>query len=257
MKNTKTSNLTKSKLIFFSVSLTLVLFSLLFVNELQAKRESYYYVTLKTTAGDITLRLYNETPLHRDNFVKLAKSGFYNGVLFHRVIDNFMIQSGDPDSKAKEKGKLYGDGGPGYNIPAEIIPGIYHKKGVLAAAREGDNVNPKRESGGSQFYIVKGKVFDEQTLKASEDRINSRNAANKITDIHTIPPKWREIYKTKGGTPHLDTQYTVFGELVQGADVVEKISVTKTDSNDRPLEDIYIISTKVTKSRKLKTEESN
>ncbi|PKP06013.1 MAG: peptidylprolyl isomerase [Bacteroidetes bacterium HGW-Bacteroidetes-5] len=257
MKNTKTSNLTKSKLIFFSVSLTLVLFSLLFVNDLQAKRESYYYVILKTTAGDITLRLYNETPLHRDNFVKLAKNGFYNGVLFHRVIDNFMIQSGDPDSKAKEKGKLYGDGGPGYNIPAEIIPGIYHKKGVLAAAREGDNVNPKRESGGSQFYIVKGKVFDEQALKASEDRINSRNAANKITDIHTIPPKWREIYKTKGGTPHLDTQYTVFGELVQGADVVEKISVTKTDSNDRPLEDIYIISTKVTKSRKLKTEESN
>jgi peptidyl-prolyl cis-trans isomerase B (cyclophilin B) len=257
MKNTKTSNLTKSKLIFFSVSLTLVLFSLVFVNDLQAKRESYYYVILKTTAGDITVRLYNETPLHRDNFVKLAKNGFYNGVLFHRVIDNFMIQSGDPDSKAKEKGKLYGDGGPGYNIPAEIIPGIYHKKGVLAAAREGDSINPKRESGGSQLYIVKGKVFDEQALKASEDRINSRNAANKITDIHTIPPKWREIYKTKGGTPHLDTQYTVFGELVQGADVVEKISVTKTDSNDRPLEDIYIISTKVTKSRKLKTEESN
>lgn len=255
MKNTKASNLNRSKLIFLSFFLTLFFSSLLFVNNLQAKRETFFYVTLNTTAGDITLRLYNETPLHRDNFVKLSKSGFYNGVLFHRVIDNFMIQSGDPDSKAKEKGKLYGDGGPGYTIPAEIVPGIYHKKGVLAAAREGDSVNPKRESGGSQFYIVKGKVFDEQTLQVAQDRINSRNAANKITEIHTIPPKWREIYKTKGGTPHLDTQYTVFGELVKGADVVEKISVTKTDSNDRPLEDIYIISTKITKSRKLKTEE--
>ena len=218
-----------------------------------ARRLTYYYVTLKTTSGEITLRLYNETPLHRDNFVKLAKSGFFNGIIFHRVIDNFMIQSGDPDSKAREKGKLYGDGGPGYDLPAEIVPGIYHKKGVLAAAREGDNVNPDRKSSGSQFYIVKGKVFNDETLKTVEERINSRNAANNIKKIHTIPDEWREIYKTVGGTPHLDTQYTVFGELISGSDVVEKISATKTDKNDRPLEDIVILSAKVKKSGKFKT----
>jgi cyclophilin family peptidyl-prolyl cis-trans isomerase len=233
--------------------LIITFLSLFNFNENYAKRPNYYYVTLKTTAGEIVLRLYNETPIHRDNFVKLSKSGFFNGILFHRVIDNFMIQSGDPDSKAREKGKLYGDGGPGYDLTAEIIPGIYHKKGVLAAAREGDNVNPERRSSGSQFYIVKGKIFNDETLKTVEERINSRNAANNIKTIHNIPNEWREIYKTIGGTPHLDTQYTVFGELVSGSEVVEKISVSKTDTNDRPLDDIVILSVKVKKSGKLKT----
>lgn len=236
---------------FLTVTFTLLM--LLICTDNFAKKTTYYYVTLKTTSGEITLRLYNETPLHRDNFIKLAKSGFFNGIIFHRVIDNFMIQSGDPDSKAREKGKLYGDGGPGYDLPAEIIPGIYHKKGVLAAAREGDNVNPERKSSGSQFYIVKGKVFNDETLKTVEERINSRNAANNIKKTHTIPDEWREIYKTVGGTPHLDTQYTVFGELVSGSEVVERISATKTDKNDRPLEDIVILSVKVKKSGKLKT----
>ncbi len=236
---------------FLTVTFTLLM--LLICTDNFAKKTTYYYVTLKTTSGEITLRLYNETPLHRDNFIKLAKSGFFNGIIFHRVIDNFMIQSGDPDSKAREKGKLYGDGGPGYDLPAEIIPGIYHKKGVLAAAREGDNVNPERKSSGSQFYIVKGKVFNDETLKTVEERINSRNAANNIKKTHTIPEEWREIYKTVGGTPHLDTQYTVFGELVSGSEVVERISATKTDKNDRPLEDIVILSVKVKKSGKLKT----
>ncbi len=236
---------------FLTVTFTLLM--LLICTDNFAKKTTYYYVTLKTTSGEITLRLYNETPLHRDNFIKLAKSGFFNGIIFHRVIDNFMIQSGDPDSKAREKGKLYGDGGPGYDLPAEIIPGIYHKKGVLAAAREGDNVNPERKSSGSQFYIVKGKVFNDETLKTVEERINSRNAANNIKKTHTIPDEWREIYKTVGGTPHLDTQYTVFGELLSGSEVVERISATKTDKNDRPLEDIVILSVKVKKSGKLKT----
>lgn len=236
---------------FLTVTFTLLM--LLICTDNFAKKTTYYYVTLKTASGEITLRLYNETPLHRDNFIKLAKSGFFNGIIFHRVIDNFMIQSGDPDSKAREKGKLYGDGGPGYDLPAEIIPGIYHKKGVLAAAREGDNVNPERKSSGSQFYIVKGKVFNDETLKTVEERINSRNAANNIKKTHTIPEEWREIYKTVGGTPHLDTQYTVFGELVSGSEVVERISATKTDKNDRPLEDIVILSVKVKKSGKLKT----
>jgi len=236
---------------FLTVTFTLLM--LLICTDNFAKKTTYYYVTLKTTSGEITLRLYNETSLHRDNFIKLAKSGFFNGIIFHRVIDNFMIQSGDPDSKAREKGKLYGDGGPGYDLPAEIIPGIYHKKGVLAAAREGDNVNPERKSSGSQFYIVKGKVFNDETLKTVEERINSRNAANNIKKTHTIPEEWREIYKTVGGTPHLDTQYTVFGELVSGSEVVERISATKTDKNDRPLEDIVILSVKVKKSGKLKT----
>lgn len=166
---------------FLTVTFTLLM--LLICTDNFAKKTTYYYVTLKTTSGEITLRLYNETPLHRDNFIKLAKSGFFNGIIFHRVIDNFMIQSGDPDSKAREKGKLYGDGGPGYDLPAEIIPGIYHKKGVLAAAREGDNVNPERKSSGSQFYIVKGKVFNDETLKTVEERINSRNAANNIKKL--------------------------------------------------------------------------
>ena len=230
----------------------IILFLIMTGTNVQAKREMHYYITLNTNVGEITFRLYNQTPLHRDNYLKLVKVRFYDGTLFHRVIDNFMIQTGDPDSKAKESGKLYGNGGPGYDLPAEIIPGLYHKRGVVASAREGDSVNPDRKSSGSQFYIVKGKVFDDEGLKTVENRINSRNVANNIQTVHTIPDEWRDIYKTVGGTPHLDTQYTVFGEVIQGYEIVEKISGVPTDSNDRPIEDIIILSAKIKKSRKLK-----
>ena len=212
----------------------------------------YYHVKIKTNKGEITLLLYNKTPLHRDNFVKLSKEGFFNGVLFHRVINEFMIQSGDPDSKERLPGKLYGDGGPEKNIPAEFVPELFHKRGSLAAAREGDNVNPKRESSGSQFYIVEGKILDEETLKSAEKRINDRNEAIGIKSSYQFPEQIREYYKNIGGTPHLDTQYTVFGEVISGINVVFEISDSKTDSNDRPLEDIYIISTKVYKKRSKK-----
>ncbi|HCV15028.1 MAG TPA: peptidylprolyl isomerase [Rikenellaceae bacterium] len=230
----------------------IILFLIMTGTNMLAKRDMYNYITLYTNVGEITFRLYNQTPLHRDNFIKLVKGRFFDGILFHRVIDNFMIQTGDPDSKAKEAGKLYGNGGPGYDLPAEIIPGLYHKRGVVAAAREGDSVNPERKSSGSQFYIVKGKVFDDEGLKTVENRINSRNAANNIQGEHTIPDEWRDIYKTVGGTPHLDTQYTVFGEVIHGYDIVETISGKSTDSNDRPVEDIIILSVKIKKSRKLK-----
>jgi len=232
----------------------LIIMTLTSVNS-YGKRATHYYATLKTSYGELVIKLYNETPLHRDNFVKLAKNGFYNGIIFHRVIDNFMIQCGDPESKARKKGELYGNGGPGYNIPAEIVPGLYHKKGVIAAARMGDDVNPNRESSGSQFYIVKGKIFNDETLSSAIERVNKRNSANKVTPLHTqhtLSDEWRELYKTEGGTPHLDTQYTVFGEVISGYEIVEMISEVKTDKNDRPEEDILIISIKIRKSSRLK-----
>ena len=199
--------------------------------------------------GEITVKLSNETPIHRDNFVKLVKQKYFDGILFHRVIDNFMIQSGDPDSKAKEPQKLYGDGGPGYDLPAEIVPELFHKKGVLAAAREGDDVNPKRKSSASQFFIVKGRIFDDEGLNAQEERVNKRNKALNIEVPYKMSKERREVYKTIGGTPHLDTQYTVFGEVVKGIEIVDKISSVKTDKNDRPLEDVCIISTKLSKRK--------
>jgi len=216
-----------------------------------SKRERCYYVSIETTKGKIVIRLYNQTPLHRDNFIKLAKSGFYNGVIFHRVIDNFMIQAGDPESRERVKDKLYGNGGPGYDIQAEIVEGLWHQRGVVAAARLGDKENPNRKSSGSQFYIVKGKLFDQESLNQMEDRINTRNAANGIDKKHTIPEKWRKIYSEIGGTPHLDTQYTVFGEVVEGYNIVEIISAEKTDKNDRPLEDIIILKTSIKRGRHL------
>jgi len=162
-------------------------------------------VFIETTLGNISIVLFNETPLHRDNFIKLASEGFYDGVLFHRIIQNFMIQTGDPDSKNAAKGQRLGMGGPGYTIPAEILPNLTHKRGTVAAARLGDGANPQRASSGSQFYIV--------------DNPN--------------------------GTPHLNNQYTVFGEVVSGMDVVDKIAAQPKDPSDRPLEDVKIISMKV------------
>ena len=209
------------------------------------KKDRKKDVLLKTSMGDITLRLSDSTPLHRDNFLKLVKQGFYDSVLFHRVINNFMIQAGDPTSKTAPTGQPLGNGSPGYTIPAEIRTTFFHKKGVLAAARTGDDINPLRASSGSQFYIVQGKKFSDAGLDSLETfRLQGRK----------IPVEQRELYKTVGGTPHLDQSYTVFGEVVNGIDVVDKIATVATSKSgadkDRPLENISIIQAKLVKRKK-------
>lgn len=236
-------------------------------------------VIIKTTEGDIKVRLYNETPLHRDNFIKLAKEGYFDGTLFHRVIKDFMIQGGDPDSKNAPKGKMLGTGGPDYTIPAEFVyPQLYHKRGALSAARLGDEVNPERKSSGSQFYIVWGKTYKNAELKQLEKQMAmqqeqtifnalAKEHHNEIMDLRrnrnrqglmelqdkliaetkakcneTGSPKFTEeqvkTYTTIGGTPFLDNQYTVFGEVEEGLDVVERIQNCETLRGDRPKEDI-------------------
>ena len=184
-------------------------------------------VLISTSFGDMMVELYNETPQHRDNFVKLVKERFYDGTLFHRVIPNFMIQGGDPDSKGAAPNVQLGNGGPGYTIPAELVDGLYHKKGVLAAARLGDVVNPKKESSGSQFYLVQGQVFTEEKLWSIGVR-----SGKKYTEEQT------KTYGTIGGTPHLDGAYTVFGEVVKGLEVIELIANQKRDKNNRPLKNV-------------------
>jgi peptidyl-prolyl cis-trans isomerase B (cyclophilin B) len=208
------------------------------------KKDRKRDVLLQTSMGDIVIRLSDSTPLHRDNFLKLVKVGFYDSVLFHRVIKDFMIQSGDPNSKKTQPGQPLGNGGPGYTIPAEFRSTLFHKKGVIAAARMSDNVNPQKASSGSQFYLVQGKVFTDGGLDSTEKfRMNGRK----------IPPEHREVYKTIGGTPHLDQGYTVFGEVVKGMDVIEKISLVQTSKGrdlDRPTEDVKIIKAKLIKRKK-------
>ena len=238
---------------------------------------------IATTAGNIKIRLYDDTPLHRDNFMKLAKEGYYDGVLFHRVIKDFMVQTGDPESKEAPEGATLGSGGPGYTVPAEIeYPKHYHKYGALAAARTGDNMNPERKSSGSQFYIVTGKKYSPQQLSRMEqasiqkqlqsyfmnlqrqhadtirqlrlakDSVGLENLRQKLieeTEANVKPTTMTEEmvrdYSTIGGTPHLDGQYTVFGEVLEGMDTVEKIQNAATDGHDRPTEDIRILSVKV------------
>lgn len=233
-------------------------------------------VKIQTTLGDIVVRLYDETPIHRDNFLKLAKGGYYDGTLFHRVIKNFMIQGGDPDSKGAPAGMPLGVGGPDYTLEAEIKDGLIHKRGALAAARQGDQVNPERRSSGSQFYIVWGQVYNEGLLRqfsqqmkmqrmqdvlyklASEHRDEimqmrrDRNrsglqelqdkliaeAEKKTSDFPGLTEEQKNIYSTMGGTPHLDGQYTVFGEVEEGLDIVEMIQNTATGQGDRPVDDI-------------------
>lgn len=240
-------------------------------------------VELKTTLGDIYVDLYNDTPLHKENFLKLVGEGFYDGVLFHRVIDNFMVQTGDPSSKEAAAGQSLGSGDPGYTIEAEIdYPKHYHKYGALAAARTGDNVNPEKRSSGSQFYIVTGNKYSERQLESMENKkldqamqsyfqnlaLQYRDSIQKMqasgdheglealrqqlireTEAEVkpspIPDQIKADYVDKGGTPHLDGGYTVFGEVIKGMDVVEKIQKAETDSSDRPKEDIRIISAKV------------
>ena len=182
-------------------------------------------VKIETVHGVMIAELYNETPIHRDNFIKLIENEFYDGTLFHRVIPNFMIQGGDPISKEENPSQQIGNGGPGYTLPAEFNPNLIHKKGALAAARMGDAVNPKKESSGSQFYIVEGQVYDAQRIEMIEKRMGMS-----LTDTQ------KEIYSTVGGTPHLDGGYTVFGEVVKGLDVISKISNLKRNKNNLPLE---------------------
>lgn len=186
------------------------------------------FVALKTSLGDIRILLYDSTPLHQQNFIILAREGYYDGQIFHRVIKNFMIQAGDPNSIGAAKGESLGSGDPGYTIPAEFRTDLYHKKGALAAARNSDAVNPKRESSGSQFYIIQGQLFSIEQL----------NAFVKMGRHAPFTQEEIETYTTIGGSPHLDGEYTVFGEVISGLDVVEKISLQPTDAYDRPLEDI-------------------
>jgi cyclophilin family peptidyl-prolyl cis-trans isomerase len=197
-------------------------------------------VEIVTGKGVIIVRLSDSTPLHRDNFIKLVKGHYYDSVLFHRVIKKFMIQSGDPDSKHAKAGVELGNGGPSYTISAEFRPFLFHHKGVIAAAREGDDVNPKKASAGSQFYIVEGKKFTDAGLDSVERfRLHGRK----------IPADQRSVYKTIGGTPHLDQNYTVFGEVIGGLNVVDSIALVPTDKNDRPLQDVRIIRMRLIKRK--------
>lgn len=243
-------------------------------------------VELQTTMGDIVVELFNDTPLHRDNFLKLVGEGFYDDVLFHRVIDQFMVQAGDPNSKNAPAGTQLGSGDPGYTVEAEIVyPKHYHKYGALAAARTGDAMNPEKRSSGSQFYIVTGSTYSERQLENMDaKRINSemQNYFQRIAAEHRdsiqamqkagnqegletlrqelikqteaavhpeeMSAEMKAEYTTKGGTPHLDGAYTVYGQVVKGMDVVEKIQKVETDSSDRPKEDVRILSAKVLKN---------
>lgn len=228
----------------------LVISCLLMVIATQAQQDSKLKkkdrrrdIELITTKGNLVLRLYDSTPLHRDNFLRLVKSRSYDSILFHRVIQHFMIQSGDPDSKRAEEGKPLGNGGPGYTIAAEFRSSFFHKKGALAAARTGDNINPEKRSSGSQFYIVQGRTFTEAGLDSVEiNRLQGRK----------LLPAHREIYKTLGGVPHLDQNYTVFGEVIKGLPVVDSIAATGTSRTppDRPVTDIRILKARLIKRKK-------
>jgi peptidyl-prolyl cis-trans isomerase B (cyclophilin B) len=204
----------------------LLLAWVLFAGSAEAGRKK---VKIKTTQGTIVVQLSNKTPKHRDNFIKLVRQQFYDSVLFHRVIKDFMIQAGDPESKKAEPGKRYGSGGLNYRIPAEFDTSLFHKRGVLAAAR--DN-NPEKASSSCQFYIVQGKRFTDSSLNEVEiKRLGGRK----------IPTHQREVYKEAGGAPHLDQNYTIFGEVIRGMEVVDAIAGSARDSFDRPKEDIRII----------------
>ncbi|MDQ2179405.1 peptidylprolyl isomerase [Marinifilum sp. D714] len=234
-------------------------------------------VEIETEYGDIKIKLYDETPLHRDNFVKLAHANYFDGTLFHRVIDGFMIQGGDPDSKAAKPGVRLGEGGPGYQIDAEFNPTLFHKRGVIAAAREGDAVNPQKKSSGSQFYLAQGKVYTQGGLDTLLMKLNDRvknqifekAQKNKATEIMKFQSEGDmdkvselidqiqvevdsvfatqqvkftqdqiDAYTTVGGIPHLDGNYTVFGEVIEGIEFIDSIAKVKRDEFDRPLEDV-------------------
>ena len=208
------------------------------------KKDRKRDVEMVTTVGTIRLRLYDSTPLHRDNFLRLVKSGYYDSVLFHRVIPKFMIQAGDPNSKRAAAGIPLGNGGPGYTVPAEFRPSIFHRKGVLAAARMGDDVNPEKKSSGSQFYIVQGRTFTDAEMDSVE-RVRLKG--------YKLPETHRQVYRTIGGTPQLDQNYTVFGEVVNGLEILDRIAAlptSKAQDRDRPLQDVRIVKAKLVKRRK-------
>ena len=204
------------------------------------KKDRKRDVLIQTSMGNMTVRLSDSTPLHRDNFLKLVKVHFYDSLLFHRVIKDFMIQGGDPNSRNAKPGEALGMGGPGYRVPAEFRQTLFHKKGVIAAAR--DN-NPEKASSGCQFYIVQGKTFTDTEL----DNLETTRLKRKI------PAEQREVYKNLGGTPHLDQGYTVFGEVIKGMDVLDKIAAVETSKGadrDRPVQDVKILTMKLVKRKK-------
>lgn len=260
-----------------------ILLSIVSLLSLNAFAQKDSIVTLTTEFGTMKIKLYNETPLHRDNFMKLVRQKFYDSLLFHRVIKEFMIQGGDPDSKRAKAEQMLGNGSPGYTLPAEFNPKYFHKKGSLAAARLGDEMNPKKESSGSQFYIVHGRKFSENDLKLNEERINfqrkqqiynqylnqpeNANIRNEIVRLQraqnydslnilnapiiqiveqlfakevpfTYSKEQREAYIQVGGAPHLDGGYTVFGEVIEGLDVIDKIADVEKNQFDRPKKDV-------------------
>jgi cyclophilin family peptidyl-prolyl cis-trans isomerase len=232
------------KIFVLLIGVSLAQFSLAQNEVVLKKKDRKKDVLLQTSMGDMLVRLSDSTPLHRDNFLKLVKQKYYDSVLFHRVINNFMIQAGDPNSKRAVAGKPLGDGGPGYTVPAEFSTSLFHKKGMIAAARQGDDVNPQKASNGSQFYITQGKKFTDGGLDSLETyRLNGKK----------IPADHREAYKTIGGTPFLDQGYTVFGEVVKGLDVLDKIAAvptSKASDRDRPLENVMIVKAKLVKRKK-------
>ena len=247
-------------------------------------------VEVKTSLGDFVVALYDETPQHRDNFVKLAEEGYYDGVLFHRVINNFMVQAGDPSSKTADSTAVLGEGDPGYTLPAEFVfPKYFHKRGALAAARTADQVNPERRSSGSQFYVVTGRVYtsamlddmknriadqrkqqlfsamamqhidsiqamqgrgDMEGLQKLQQELIAKTEAQYVAAPYEFTQEQIEAYTTVGGTPHLDGQYTVYGEVIQGYDVIDKIQNVATGAHDRPLDDVKILSMHVIRPEK-------
>jgi cyclophilin family peptidyl-prolyl cis-trans isomerase len=262
----------------FALIMVIALCTVVISCGVNAKKTNETIVSIKTEFGEIKVKLYDDTPKHKENFIKLVNEGFYNDLLFHRVINNFMIQGGDPNSKNAEPNAMLGSGGPGYTIPAEILPNHFHKKGALAAARLGGPKNPGKESSGSQFYIVQGKVFRQGELDSMNVIINNQRKEmmmreefnnekskfdsirgksdpagfnillselrDKVDSMYAVGPQFsftneqREIYSTFGGYPSLDGEYTVFGEVVEGLDVLDKIAAVKTNKANRPLEDV-------------------
>lgn len=206
---------------------------------------------IHTSLGDIGIKLYEDTPLHRANFLKLAHQHFYDSTTFHRVIKDFMVQGGDPYSKDPAKKALAGQGGPGYTLPAEFMPQYFHRKGALAAARLPDQINPKRESSGSQFYIVQGKPMTQAELERAEKQMQGA-----LGPDFKFSPAAMEAYKTVGGSPWLDGQYTIFGEVIYGLDVVDKIAAVEKLPGDRPKVDITMTIEAKTKLPKEKKEKA-
>jgi peptidyl-prolyl cis-trans isomerase B (cyclophilin B) len=221
-----TSNLMKKYTKYFIVIVTLAI-SVPVLKGQEKSNADERLVRIETTLGNMVVKLFNETPAHRDNMIKLVEEGYYDSLLFHRVISDFMVQGGDPHSKDAAKGQRLGQGGPGYTIPAEFNENLYHKKGALAAARQGDQANPEKRSSGSQFYITQGRVFTPAEMNTMAQRGMGPFSNEAIA-----------VYTSLGGTPHLDGAYTVFGEVVEGLDVLDRIAAVATDAYNRPREDV-------------------